>query len=379
LEMSELVVGASSVISPLCYTVLRLEPYTQCPFNCSYCYARWYRGDATLRLRLHVVDLFEKVARTIRRRGLKPTPFRLSTLVDPFPRDELTFRVSTRILRVALKYEYPLVVNTKSTLLVEDVEIKQLVKTLLDRELAVLQVSISTIDDERAKLTEPRAPPPSLRLRVLRDVGGHLLVVRLSPFIPGYSPTTRSEIEYFMGVLRDIGVKHLIIESLRLEENYLKSLVSTLSIREFGVEDYSLRGVSGSKPVVRVSRDLRAEVYSVYYEYAKKYGLGFATCKEGHFSLHTGDDCCGVYLLRDYVLRPTLWDLYRADYNPLKQALGEKELLDVCRKYSRVCSDSLRDYPRIISKALRYHERRLLKSLKTPEVLRHIAPDFVEE
>jgi hypothetical protein len=54
-------------------------------------------------------------------------------------------------------------------------------------------------------------------------------------------------------------------------------------------------------------------------------------------------------------------------------------LLDVCRRYSRVCSDSLRDYPRIISKALRYHERRLLKSLKTPEVLRHIAPDFVEE
>ena len=375
----ELVVGVSNIISPLCYSVLRLEPYTQCQFSCLYCYARWYREEVEFKPRLHVVELFERVARFTRRRGLKPIPFRLSTLVDPLPRDELSFRVSTRILEVALKHEYPLIVNTKSTLLIEDAEIRRLVETLLDRGLCVLQASLSTIDDERAKLVEPRVPPPSARLRALRELSSHPLVVRLSPFIPSYSPTTRGEIERFVGTLRDLGVKHLIVESLRLERDRVQSFANMLRAQELEVENYALREVGGLKPVVRISSNLRARVYSTYYEYATKYGINFATCKEGHFSLHTSDDCCGAYLLRDYALRATLWDLHRAGYNPLKQTLGDRELLEACRRYNRLCDDALREYPKIISKPLRYHEKRLLKLLKAPEILRQIVPNFREE
>jgi len=50
--MSELVVGVSSIISPLCYSALRLEPYTQCPFSYLYCYARWYREEVEFKPRL---------------------------------------------------------------------------------------------------------------------------------------------------------------------------------------------------------------------------------------------------------------------------------------------------------------------------------------
>jgi hypothetical protein len=152
-----------------------------------------------------------------------------------------------------------------------------------------------------------------------------------------------------------------------------------LRAQELEVEDYALREVEGLKPIVRISSGLRARVYSTYYEYATKYGVNFATCKEGRFSLHTSDDCCGAYLLRDYTLRATLWDLYRAGYNPLKQRLGDRELLEACRRYNRLCSNSLREYSKIVSKPLRYHEKRLLKLLETPEILRQIVPDFTEE
>ncbi|HID41649.1 MAG TPA: radical SAM protein, partial [Pyrodictium sp.] len=36
----ELGIKPSSYISSLCYSVLRLEPFTGCSFGCTYCYAR---------------------------------------------------------------------------------------------------------------------------------------------------------------------------------------------------------------------------------------------------------------------------------------------------------------------------------------------------
>ena len=87
--MSELVINASNIVSPLCYTVLKLEPYTACSFNCVYCYSKWYSKNpsAVTAPRERVVKLFESTARYIHRRSLKPIPFRLSTLVDRFSVD----------------------------------------------------------------------------------------------------------------------------------------------------------------------------------------------------------------------------------------------------------------------------------------------------
>lgn len=39
--------------------------------------------------------------------------------------------------------------------------------------------------------------------------------------------------------------------------------------------------------------------------------IGFATCKEGLYGLHTAEDCCGLYLLGDYAKRLTLYEFYR--------------------------------------------------------------------
>jgi len=115
--VSELAVGASNIVSPLCYTVLRLEPYTACPFGCVYCYSRWYmRGNSGgLHPRYGVVDAFRDLARRVRRRGLRPVPLRLATLVDPFPPGEHLYRITERLLSIALELEYPLVVNLRAS------------------------------------------------------------------------------------------------------------------------------------------------------------------------------------------------------------------------------------------------------------------------
>ena len=378
--MSELVINVSNVISPLCYSILKIEPYTACPHRCVYCYGRWYaRGSDVVAPRRVALAMFERVARQVYRKGLRPIPFRLSTLVDPFPPHEELMRVSERVLRLAKKYENPLIINTKSSKIIELEGLRRALEELLEEGLAVLQISLSTLDDSKSKALEPLAPPPSRRLMVLREFGsrGLPLVVRLSPYIPHYSPTIEEELEHALGLFRGAGVKHLIVEALRVEKREAEALVKEIGLPKLDFEGYSLREVEGTKPVVRISKELRVRAYEGLHRHAVRAGIGFATCKEGLFRFHTTDDCCGAYLLKSYALRATLWDLYRAGANLVRREDRASAYADACKKFSRVCGEELRLYPKAISKPMRYHEKKMLKCLENRDLLEHVAPDFL--
>jgi DNA repair photolyase len=381
--MPELVINVSNIISPLCYTILRIEPYTACPYRCIYCYSRWYirGGSEVVAPRRKAVDMFERVARHIYKKGVKPIPFRLSTLVDPFPSHEELNRVSERVLSIARKYMHPLIINTKSSAVLKVEGIRKGLEELLDKGLALLQLSLSTLDDSKSKALEPLAPSPSKRLLVLREFGlrGFPVAVRLSPYIPLYSPTNEEEVEFMLGLLKDAGVRHIIVESLRIEREVVEELIKRLGIQELSFEGYGIREVMGLKPLVRVSEGLRVSAYSTLHKHSVKMGIGFATCKEGLFRFHTTDDCCGAYMLKNYVLRVTLWDFYRVGVDVLKQKEDVKAYVNsVCRRFSRICGEDLGLYPRTISKPMKYHEKKLLKVLEKQEVLKLIAPDFAK-
>ncbi|MEM2628214.1 MAG: radical SAM protein, partial [Ignisphaera sp.] len=182
--MPELVINVTNIISPLCYTILKLEPYTVCPFKCIYCYSKWYIRNPTLFPfpRPKVVGIFKDFVRKTRRRGLKPIPFRLSTLIDPFPPVEQLYRITEKILRVALDYEYPIIINTKSIFYTHN-PIKEFIVKLLDKDLVVIQISISVLNSKLSEILEPRAPPLNQRLNAIRDLGSTdiPLALRLSP------------------------------------------------------------------------------------------------------------------------------------------------------------------------------------------------------
>jgi DNA repair photolyase len=380
--MPELVINVSNIISPLCYTVLRVEPYNICPFRCIYCYSRWYIDEKkdVVEPRGVALRFFKMVCRAVYRRGLRPIPFRLSTLVDPFPPHEELYRFSEKILKIALEYDQPLVINTKSVKAIEIRDIRKLVEELLDNGLAVLQISISTLDDVKAEKIEPFASPPGKRLEIVKMFGecGYPVSIRLSPYIPFYSPMLEKDIEDTMTFFKDMGVRHVILESLRIEREYIDRFVRELGIDSSSFESYSLREVDGLKPIVRISKEVRIKIYATLYRYATKTGIGFATCKEGLFRFHTTDDCCGAYMLKNYILRATFWDIYRTGINPIEQEIDEELYRSICKRFSRLCGEELGIYPKMISKPMKYHERKMLRLLRKHEVIKHIAPDLIK-
>lgn len=374
--MPEFVINVSNIISPLCHSLLRLEPYTVCPYRCLYCYSKWYLTSSAeiVYPRRFILDRFNIIVRKMYRRGLRYIPFRLSTLVDPFPQHEELYRFTEKLLRISSKYEYPLIINTKSSLVAREPWVN-LIKKLAEGNGILIQISISTLKDEIGRRLEPSAPPPSQRLAIAKKLSelGIPVSIRLSPFIPFISPTLHEEIREAVDTFRECSIRHIIFEGLRIEPENYSQLVEIASGTSTDFESYNIRKVGGLRPLIRVSRGILEPIYRAYARLASNSSIALATCKEGLYNLHTSEDCCGFYIFKSYARRPTLWDVYRfvLEYGALEP---ERIIHSICKEGRFICSSNLDGYPKEISKPLKYHERRLLKVLYNKDILEHLTP-----
>ncbi len=338
----ELAINPSKIISPLCYSIFRLEPYTNCSFNCLYCYARWYRSGR-IKPRPKALGMFKKVAKKLEIR----IPFRLATLSEPLQDVEEKFKLSLKLMKTALKHEIPIILCTKSDRIAKD-PWKSTINEMSDEGLIVVQMSISSLD--RTEL-EPRAPHPIRRLEALSKIEAPK-VLRLQPLIPNYSFTNAEE---FVKRVADY-VDQITVEPLRIERSELEFYCKFW--RKWS--HYSFEGNLIKVDAPEILREIR--------EACGKYGLDFGLCKEGYFDLETAN-CCGMHRI-DVELRPTLRELYRELIE-----LGSIEIDDVEKIFGKfLFGEKLQSLPRPIRKALKYHEKVLLKVLKDKSVLEHLTP-----
>jgi len=359
-----LVVNVSNYISSLCYSILRFEPYGECAYGCLYCYARWYRGRCTSDFRA-----FLKLAKRVRESGLKPIPVRLSTLVEPFQPAEEDVRASLKMLSACLRIGYPVVINTKSTLVCRR-PWRDLLKRLAEDRSVVVQFSLLTLSQEVSRKLEPNAPSPSERLSAMETLASLEIpvVLRLSPFIPRVSVYPSAE--ELAERLSEIGVRHVVVEALRLPPGEMNKIQELLGLK-LEVEPYSF----AEEGLVRVDLATRLPEYVKLASELKRRGIRFASCKEGLFSLHTAPDCCGFYLLSQSVRRATLYEVY---LEASKKPLPVEEVLPVLkRRGDVVVAEEVERYPNPLKKRLRAHERRMLKVVENDEVLSRVSPELV--
>jgi len=336
----ELAINPSRIISPLCYSVLKLEPYTNCAYSCIYCYARWYRSGR-IKPRAKAIGMFAKVAKKLDLR----IPFRLATLSDPLQDMEEKAKVSYKLMKIAMENGIPIILSTKSDKIAKE-PWKGLIEDMAKDGLIIVQVSISSL--ERNEL-EPRAPHPKDRLRALEEIDAPN-VLRLQPLIPNYSFTNAYE---FVESVKDV-VDQITTEPLRIERgeiDFYKKFWNRWS-------HYSFEGEL-----------LKVDCYEIIEELSKackKYCLDFGLCKEGYFHLETAN-CCGLHMI-DAELRPTLREVY-------KLLLERKEIdIDELSFVGYIFGENLNDLPQILRKALRFHEKLFLKCLRDYSCLNHLTP-----
>ena len=167
-----------------------INPYRGCEFGCKYCYARYTHEF----MELHDPDQFE---RKIFAKTFDPVRFReelralprgetiaLGTATDPYQPAERRYGVTRKMLEVfAGTAGFRVGITTKSDLVTRDVD---LLKEISRRHYLTVSVTVTTVDVELARLLEPMAPRPDLRLgavRILADAGLKV-VVGCAPVMP---------------------------------------------------------------------------------------------------------------------------------------------------------------------------------------------------
>lgn len=168
-----------------------INPYRGCEHGCVYCFARpshAYLGyspgldfETKLLFKPDVAGLLEK---ELSKRGYEPKPITLGANTDPYQPIERQLRLTRQVLEVLRDFNHPVSIVTKSAMVLRDLDI---LGPMAAAGLAQVFVSITTLDPALARVMEPRASAPHLRLRAVAGLraAGVPVGVLTAPMIPG--------------------------------------------------------------------------------------------------------------------------------------------------------------------------------------------------
>jgi len=219
----------------------------------------------------------------------------MSSSSDPYPPIEENLRLTRRTLELFAKHPVRVLITTKSNIIVRDID-------LLSKIRSAVMITITMLDENLAKLIEPGAPPPSLRLKAIRDLSanGIPVGVRIDPVIPGINSD-----EYLIAELvekiRDAGAKHIVTSTYKAKWDSLNRLTQALpdianNLRNLYI--YSGVRVHG---YLYLPREMRERLLLPVIRAALKQGVTVATCREGlSQEFFKAPSCDGSHLIKNY-------------------------------------------------------------------------------
>jgi DNA repair photolyase len=177
-----------------------INPYRGCEFACKYCYARYTHeymelDGAEFEKKIYVKrdaapllahDLARKYSYASERSGgERPDHIAIGTATDPYQPAEREHGVTRACLEELAKREgMSISIITKSNQIVRDIDVLTKIAT---RSSLQIDITVTTIRPRLARLLEPRAPRPDLRLAAVKELqeAGLAVGVSASPLLPG--------------------------------------------------------------------------------------------------------------------------------------------------------------------------------------------------
>ncbi len=183
--------------------------YRGCTHGCIYCDSRskCYHIDHAfedIEVKANAIELLEAALKRKRRKCM----LGMGSMTDPYiPLEEEIGNVR-RALALASRYGFGVTLTTKSNRILRDLD---LLKEINDRTKCVVQITLTTYDEELCKKIEPNVCTTKERLHVLRELqkAGIPTVVWLCPILPFINDTE----ENIQGILRscaEMGVRGVI-------------------------------------------------------------------------------------------------------------------------------------------------------------------------
>ncbi|VVB89271.1 Radical SAM superfamily protein [uncultured archaeon] len=187
-----------------------LNPYRGCAHACVYCYApsvihrdegKW--GEL-VEVKVNLPRILSKELR-IKKKGIVG----LGTVTDPYQPAEKKYEVTRLCLELLLLQDFPVCIQTKSSLVLRDVD--------LLRQFSNLEVGITltALDDGVRARMEPGASSAGERLHAVSELtrNGICTWIFLGPVMPYFT-----DVEALVDVIAEVKPKYVLVEKLRLKE-----------------------------------------------------------------------------------------------------------------------------------------------------------------
>ena len=199
-----------------------INPYRGCEFACKYCYARYTHEFMELR---DSFDFEKKIfakqqAGWLLRRDLKRVKpgeeIAIGTATDPYQPAERKFEITRGIMEELAQHSgFEIGVVTKSTLVLRDIDV---LRAIAERNKLYINITVTTLDTQLARILEPRAPRPDLRLeavRTLNDAGVPAGVI-CAPVVPGITDSDE-QLETLVAAVAKAGGQYIYANALFLK------------------------------------------------------------------------------------------------------------------------------------------------------------------
>ena len=245
--------------------------YRGCQHGCVYCDARsrCYQMNhifEDIEIKENAMELLEAALKSKRR----PCMLGTGTMSDPYMPVEKNLQMTRQMLELAEKYGFGATMLTKSDLVLRDLDILQRIN---EKTKAVVQVSLTVMDDRLSKILEPNVCPTSRRIEVLRELqkAGIPTVVWICPILPFLTDTE----ENVLGILhacRDAGVKGIIQYGmgLTLRDGNREYFYAALDKHFPGLKDRYIRTYGNAYELPSPKND---QLMGLFHGFCEYYGI----------------------------------------------------------------------------------------------------------
>lgn len=195
-----------------------LNIYRGCGHRCVYCFARY--SHKYLDTEQFFDDIFvktnaaEALHSDFSKRSWNGSPVNICGVTDGYQPIEAQYQLMPKIIETFIRHKNPIVITTKSTLLLRDIDLLDELNKVADVDV---RISASAIDETIREKIEPFAPPTIDRLNMLRELSkrGIQTGVLMMPIIPYLTDNTEN-LEAIFKIAKANGASSIIPQVMHL-------------------------------------------------------------------------------------------------------------------------------------------------------------------
>ena len=252
--------------------------YRGCTHGCIYCDSRSKCYQFThpfedIEVKQNAPELLDAALKSKRKKCMIGT----GSMSDPYMRCEEELQLTRRCLEIILKHGFGLAIQTKSDRILRDID---LLSEINQSAKCVVQMTLTTYDDDLCKILEPNVCNTKRRIEVLEEMKkrGIPTIVWMTPILPFINDTEENVTAILNECVR-VGVKGVIDfgMGLTLREGDREYYYAALDRHFPGMKERYIRRYGNA---YELQSPNARQLQKVFHSICKEHGI-----------LHTPDEC----------------------------------------------------------------------------------------